>query len=118
MTHDAPEENQEVIDVMPETENSDVARLEAEVRRLEQELRDARAATVANAVGLLRLSELCVVYVGDQPVEAVIARVKSELGDAAADAVERHVYDLSKAPVPHSQREAIKRAFNHGLCRW
>lgn len=95
-----------------------IASQEEHLQRLERDLKVARNASMAAAIGQLRLHELCLVYVGDQRIDDVIANLRATLGDAAVSEIDRHVYDLSNAPLPHSQKQAVKRAFNHGMSRW
>lgn len=95
-----------------------IGRLERHISKLENDLRQARSATLDAVLGPLRLREVALVYFGDEEIEGYATTLAQEFDAHVADQVLCHVFDLNGAPVTDEQREAIRRSFNHGMDRW
>lgn len=98
-------------------------RLEKDNQRLSSELEKAKAMSLNNCLGLLRLHQVLLVYIGTEPIDQLTGRIENafdnrEYGSVVANEALRHLFDLNHAPLDEKQREMFCAPFNNGMNRW
>ncbi len=104
-------------DVVLETLTEKIQRQDRLIAELQAELQQARQASVDTMLGQLRLRESVLLYVGDDAGKFA-QQIAESFGIEIARAVSASLFVLDNAPVPPEVREAIRKAFNHGMTRW
>lgn len=84
---------------------------------LQAELQRARQASLESMLGPLRMREAVLLYVG-KDADHIAQHFAQEFGSDITGAVLRHLFLLDNAPMQPEQREAFRKAMNHGMTRW
>lgn len=95
-----------------------IAELKRTVEQLRQQLEEARTYPIGDLTGALRLRETVLLYVGEEPSDALQQKFIEEFGFDVAQQAMRHLFYLENAPVSAVVREQMRAAFNHGMNRW
>lgn len=94
-----------------------IQRQERFINELQEELRQARSASIETMLGQLRLREAVLLYVG-QDTDNLTQQLAQEFGIEVARAVSASLFVLDNAPVSVDARNALRAACNHGMNRW
>lgn len=87
------------------------------INQLQEDLRQARSASVETILGQLRLREAVLLYVG-QDADDFTRQLAQEFGGVVARSVSNSLFVLDNAPLPTGVQQALRVAFNHGMNRW
>lgn len=116
---------------MSETENDTVIRVLTEkIHRLERhnteiqnELEKARALSLENCLGLLRLHQVLLVYAGTESLEHLTNQLENafankEYGWLMSNQALGHLFNLNNSPLEDNEREAFRESVNNGMKKW
>lgn len=94
-----------------------IQRQERFIVALQEELRQARSASIETMLGQLRLREAVLLYVGHD-ADNFTQQIAEKFGSEVARVISTSLFVLDNAPLADGEREAVRSAFNHGMNRW